>query len=93
MATIQEAVQAAAIFARETLGPERTAGLQLEEVESGHVNGDDAWLITLSMTVPPGVSINAAFDALSGKREYKVFSVLKKNGEVTSMTIRELAVT
>lgn len=73
-------------FARETLGPGRTDGLQLEEVESGRIGGDDAWLITLSMP-SPGL---AAFGL---KRDYKIFSVLKGNGEVTSMKIRELAVT
>ena len=49
VATIQEAVQNAVNFARETLGPGRTEGLQLEEVESASVGGEDAWLITLSM--------------------------------------------
>jgi hypothetical protein len=34
MATIKEAVQNAMTFARDNLGPERTSGLQLEEVES-----------------------------------------------------------
>jgi len=79
-------------FARETLGPGRTDGLQLEEVESASVGGEDAWLITLSMVMPKDILVNPVFDALSAKREYKVFTVLKKNGEVTSMRIRELAV-
>ena len=87
MATIQEAVQNAMSFARETLGPRRTEGLQLEEVESGHANGTDAWLITLSMSS----SGLAAFGLV--KRDYKTFSVLKSSGEVTSMKIRELAET
>jgi len=43
--------------------------------------------------VPPSISINAAFDALSAKREYKVFSVLKNSGEAVSMRILELAAT
>jgi hypothetical protein len=34
MATIKEAVRNASAFALETLGAERAAGLQLEEVES-----------------------------------------------------------
>jgi hypothetical protein len=37
MATIKEAVQNATIFAIETLGAERVAGLQLEEVESAEL--------------------------------------------------------
>lgn len=93
MATIQEAVQNAMNFARETLGPGRTEGLQLEEVESASVGGEDAWLITLSMLIPRTILDRPVLNAFSAKREYKVFTVLKKNGEVTSMRIRELAAT
>ena len=83
MATVKEAVQSAVEFAQETLGPARTVNLQLEEVESGVVDGKDSWLITLSM-------INSS--RFSGdRRDYKVFAVLKSNGEVLSMKIRELA--
>jgi len=39
MATIKEAVVNASAFAQDTLGPERTSDLRLEEVESGKVNG------------------------------------------------------
>jgi hypothetical protein len=48
MATIKEAVESASAFAQETLGTERSASLLLEEVESATVNGEDAWLITLT---------------------------------------------
>lgn len=89
MATIKEAVQSAIAFASETLGAGRTDGLQLEEVESAEVNGEDAWLITLSMLTP---FRPLELSVLSERpRDYKVFTVLKKNGEVTSMKIRELA--
>jgi len=37
MATITETVQNAMNFAKDNLGPERIAGLQLEEVQSGIV--------------------------------------------------------
>jgi hypothetical protein len=87
MATLKEAVQNTTAFAVETLGPERAAGLQFEEVASAKVGGQDAWLITLSMT-----DSKAAFP-LAPKRDYKVFTVLKTTGEVTSMKIRELATT
>jgi hypothetical protein len=93
MATIKEAVQNAMIFARETLGSERAAGLQLEEVESANISGEEAWLITLSMIAPQGpldISISILAEP---KLIYKVFAVLKKNGEVISMKIRELAAT
>jgi hypothetical protein len=53
MATIQEAVDHASRFAQGTLGPERTADLQLEEVESTNVGGEDAWLITLEHDSSP----------------------------------------
>ncbi len=33
-------------FARESLGPERTEALQLEEIESGKVDSVDVWQIT-----------------------------------------------
>jgi hypothetical protein len=88
MATIQQAVQNATIFAHETLGPERTAGIQLEEVESSKLNGEDVWLITLSM-FPSALGLVGSI--LDAKRNYKIFTVLKKSGEVVSMRIRELA--
>ena len=97
MATIKEAVQNASAFATETLGHERTAGLRLEEVESTQAGGADAWLITLSMVAPPQSTfgaVNAALNALAEpKRDYKIFTVLKTTGDITSMRIRELAVT
>lgn len=76
-------------FARETLGPERTNGIRLEEIESTDASGKEAWLITLSMLVP-----SVGFDLLGqGPRSYKIFTVLKSTGEVTAMKIRELATT
>jgi hypothetical protein len=94
MATIKEAVHNAGIFASETLGPERTRSIQLEEVESARVGGEDVWLITLSMIAPPQ-TVTAAFNAAltEPRREYKVSKVKKNSGEVVSMRIRELAAT
>jgi hypothetical protein len=93
MATIKEAVHNASVFATETLGSERTAGLRLEEVESADVNGGEAWLITLSMRdlAPKGLLDLSILP--ESTRDYKLFTVLKKTGEVTSMKIRELATT
>jgi hypothetical protein len=51
----------------------------------------DAWLITLSMTNMLGSHVVTALPLAA--RDYKVFTVLKKNGEGTSMKIRELATT
>ena len=93
MATIKEAVDNASRFAQGTLGPERTAGLQLEEVESTNFGGEDAWLITLSMIAPPQGPFPALNAFAEPKRDYKVFRVVKKNGEVTAMKIREMATT
>jgi CRISPR/Cas system CSM-associated protein Csm4 (group 5 of RAMP superfamily) len=90
MVSIKEAAASAIVFAREALGPERTTGVRLEEVESTKVRGQDAWLITLSMIIPSAGSIVAALSG-TGRREYKSFTVLKSNGEVKSMKIRELA--
>ena len=89
MIDVKEAVDRAAAFAENVLGKERTAGLQLEEVEFGKYEGvRDAWQITLSMLRP-----NKFGPALLGNeiRDYKVFTVSRDTGEVLSMKIRELA--
>jgi hypothetical protein len=80
------------IFAKENLEPERVAGLQLEEVESANIGGDETWLITLSVIDPKAVPPIFS-PSLGQRREYKVFTVFKENGQVTSMKIRELAAT
>lgn len=90
MVSIKEAAASAIAFAQEALGPERTTGVRLEEVESTTVTGEDAWLITLSMFTPSSGSIVAALSGTE-KREYKSFTVLKSSGEVKAMKIRELA--
>jgi hypothetical protein len=90
--SIKQAVENAMAFARATLGPERTAGARLEEVESTILGGKNFWLITLSMLSPDDVpSPIAAAIGVKGKREYKSFTVRKSDGEVMSMKIRELA--
>jgi hypothetical protein len=94
MVSIKEATAKAIAFAEDALGPERTVGVRLEEVESTKVRGQDAWLITLSMLLPASLDPERPiFAVLAGteRREYKTFTVLKSNGEVKSMKIRELA--
>jgi hypothetical protein len=86
--SIKEAAEYAMAFARATLGPERTADVRLEEIESTTV-GDGAWRITLSFTPPGAPTLAETFGPR--KREYKTFTVRKADGEVTSMKIRELA--
>jgi hypothetical protein len=91
MVSIKEAAGNAMAFASATLGPERTNGIRLEEVESTRVANEDAWVITLSM-INSDERLNR-IAAFTGKdnREYKTFTVRKSDGEVTSMKIRELA--
>ena len=93
MATIKEATQNAIVFALEALGPDRTGGLQLEEVESANEDGMDVWRITLSMlALDPLGGFNAALSAITHpRRDYKIFTVMKHSGEVKSMKIRELS--
>ena len=97
MASIKEATESAIAFAQETLGPERTRGIRLEEIESTMVRDKESWVITLSMIVPvddPMLVVGNMASAIFGpaKREYKSFTVLKSTGKVDSMKIRELAV-
>ena len=96
MVSIKEATSNAAAFARDALGPERTEGIRLEEVESTSVDGENAWLITLSMVIADepadGFLEKLRTEKLrTGRREYKNFTVVKRDGEVRSMKIRELA--
>jgi hypothetical protein len=95
MVSIKEATERAMEFARDVLGRKRTTGVRLEEVESTSLDGEDAWLITLSMPIPDNdlsglaASINDAFGTRN--RQYKSFMVLKRDGEVKSMKNRKLA--
>ena len=95
MVSIKEATENAIAIARAAHGPELTAGIRLEEVESTVVDGEDSWLITLSMAAPVSSEPLAGSEGWarllgSGKREYKSFTVIKRDGEVTAMKIREL---
>ena len=88
MATIQEAAKNAMAFARELLG-DRAKDLRLEEVVTAEEDSMEVWRITLSM--PDSNPMNNAVAIFSQRREYKTFTVVKSTGEVTSMTIREIA--
>lgn len=97
MVDIKSAVAAAINFARNSLGPERTVNIRLEEIESSNLDGNEVWLITLSTAltdIGPFASLRAVGAALGADtaREYKVFTVAKSDGEVLSMKIRLLAV-
>ena len=100
MVSIKEATANALSFALDTLGPERTTDVRLEEIESTQASGEDAWAITLSMMTRDSAAASlagATSDALAAylgklvKREYKSFTVRKRDGEVLEMKIRELA--
>jgi hypothetical protein len=96
MVEIKDAVRNAMAFAKDSLGPERTQGIRLEEVESSTVDSRPVWLITLSNALikqgplVPGTIPNWAIGA-DAEREYKVFTVAKDDGEILSMKIRLLA--
>ena len=91
MATIQEATQNAVSFAQQMLGVERAKGLLLEEVESAKEANAEVWRITLSMPDTSPMNALNAMAMLSGRRQYKTFTVVKSTGEVTSMKIREIS--
>jgi hypothetical protein len=97
MVDIKTAVATAIEYAKDSLGPERTQHIRLEETESSRVNGDDVWLITLSMALkdegPLSALRSSMVDVLGANpaREYKVFTVAKSSGEVLSMKIRLLS--
>lgn len=86
MIPVKEAVQQAMSFALGVLERTRSAAVLLEEVERGTLNGDDVWLITLSLPDP-----SAPLTLLGGHRQYKTFTVHGQTGEVLSMKIRQLS--
>jgi hypothetical protein len=96
MVSVKEAVESSRLFAVGVLGQERTAGLQLEDVELGKHLEKDAWQITLSVLRPNPFAANS-LQALAGTaspyapRDYKTFLVDRETGEVLAMKIRELA--
>jgi hypothetical protein len=91
---IKDAVRNAIAFASESLGPERTANIRLEEIESSTVDDRPVWLITLSNASQEPLDSIIRRGLMAGadpEREYKIFTVTKDNGEVLSMKIRLLA--
>jgi hypothetical protein len=94
---IEHAVQSAKAFASKSLGPERTANIRLEEIESSLIDGRAVWLITLSSESPHDPIAPITFGNLSrilgadADREYKIFTVTKDTGEVLTVKIRLLA--
>jgi hypothetical protein len=90
---IDQAVQNAIAFAARSLGPERTANIRLEEIDSSAIGDQPVWLITLSSELYPANPLRAYAVSLGAdsQREYKVFAVTKDTGEVLSMKIRMLA--
>ena len=95
MVDLKAAVANAVAFAKDTLGPERTANIRLEEIESSTHNSRQVWIITLSNALveegPVALKAAAAEMGAYSEREYKVFTVTKETGEVLSMKIRPLA--
>jgi hypothetical protein len=86
MLDVKEAAQRASEYFAGLYADQGVSNVQLEEVELT----DDAqyWLITLSYPVIPdmaGMPIN-----LVSRRNYKVFKIDSKTGEVKSMKIRNV---
>jgi hypothetical protein len=88
MLSVKQAVESAAAFAKGVFEPERLVDLRLEEVETGNLEGKDAWVITLSARDP---EMGLTSFMPQGPRSYKRFFVSKESGEVLSMKIREMA--
>src|SRR5215469_8235060 len=98
MISVQDAVRSAMSFAQTILGGANfdEAGSiawrvspRLEEVGMGKRNGEDVWVVTMSVPDPdalPFVSENQV-----ARRVYKKFTVDANSGEVLSIKIRELA--
>jgi hypothetical protein len=90
MIDVKQAIQKAKLFAQDVLGQ---ADLLLEEVSSD----TDSFSITLSMPRRAGKTeyLTAAVNPLArnyaADREFKEFHVLKSDGTVTRMSIREIA--
>ena len=86
MIPIKEAVEKAAAFAQGVLEAGRSDAILLEEVEPSTADGNEVWLITLSLPetiIPKSV--------IGGRRIYKTFTVDGRTGEVLSMKIRQLS--
>jgi hypothetical protein len=86
MIPIKEAIEKAVTFAVGVLEPSRTGAILLEEVQTASLDGDDVWLITLSMPDP-----DRPLSPMFGGRQYKTFTVNGRTGEVISMKIRQLS--
>lgn len=81
MIRVEDAVEAAIKFAQCVLETSRTHDILLEEVEPSSENGDEVWLITLSLPDPTA--------PLPRRRQYKTFTIDGKTGDVRAMKIRQ----
>jgi hypothetical protein len=83
MLDVKEATQRASEYFAGLYEDQAVANVLLEEVEQA--DHGKYWLITLSYPVPPAL---AGFNF--SKRQYKVFKIDAKTGEVKSMKIRKV---
>ena len=94
MIGIKEAIAKAREYLQDILGPQRTAEVLLEEVRSQQIDGEEAWLITLSIPAPKHALSTSPLAALGGQtidtRDYKNIAIRKSDGEFIQMTIRTL---
>ncbi|HXD34293.1 MAG TPA: hypothetical protein VN643_24460 [Pyrinomonadaceae bacterium] len=80
MLDVKEATQKASEYFASLYATENLSDVRLEEVEQA--DHGKYWLITLSYPVLPGLNL--------GKKEYKIFKIDAKTGDVKSMKIRKL---
>jgi hypothetical protein len=86
MIPVKEAVSKAVEFAQTVLDPVRASQILLEEVDTGKLDSEEVWLITLSMPKPGAMSA-----LLTAVRDYKTFTINGQTGQVLSMRIRQIA--
>lgn len=93
MLEVKDAVAAAIAAAKTFYSGENLQQIELEEVELS--SDERSWLITLGFDVPDtspltGLAAAIIFNGPRVKRKYKVFTIDRVAGKVTSMKIRDI---
>jgi hypothetical protein len=83
MLDVKEAAQRASEYFSALYQNQQVENIQLEEVEI--TDDDQYWLITLSFPVKSDLA-----NVFTFKRQYKIFKIDSKTGEVKSMKIRKV---
>ncbi len=90
MLDVKQAAQKASQYFAALYAEHSLSNVQLEEVEL--TEDGEYWLITLSYPTSrlTASGLNEQFFARTGPKEYKVFKIDAKTGEVKSMKIRKV---